>query len=215
MRKNILFRLLIFIGLVSTLLIFSNCRILQKDLSRDKTEINQETNSSLNSDEFQSEKTEINQETKSSYDLSNVRFSDFISLNYKPMFDAEGKIIPLIFRQTINGKTDEIFLSGGTFNQDKISSSETKNEANSSKNSTEIKSEKKYFIHTTYKSLYRIKTKEFTKIKSVWGFDLNFWTGLTIVLQLIILGIMIYKMPKSWLKNIYESIRKKSSDHLK
>lgn len=212
MRKNILFRLLIFIGLVSTLLIFSNCRILQKDLSRDKTEINQEVNSALNSNEFQSEKTEFNQETKSSYDLSNVRFSDFISLSYEPMFDVEGKIIPLIFRQTINGKTDEIFLSGGTFNQDKNISSEVVKQSNSNTINTKFISEISYKSHLTYKTLTNYKTKEFRKIKSVWGFDLNFWTGLTIVIQLIILGIIIYKMPKSWLKNIYKSIRKKSSD---
>lgn len=208
MRKNNIYR----IGVFIIILIFSSlifqCRILKKDLSREKTEINQIENVELKSESSSSSKTEFNQEIKSTYGFSNVRFSDFIRLNYQPLFDAEGKIIPLIFRHTIDGKSEEIFLSGGNFEKEKSSSSDVKKEAISNETSTKIKIEKKYFIHTTYKSLYRIKTKEINKIKSVWGFDLNLWMGLSIVLQLIIFGIIIYKLPKNSIKLFWDRIFK-------
>ncbi|MGV0925455.1 hypothetical protein [Empedobacter tilapiae] len=208
MRKNNCYLIGVFIIILLFSSIVFQCRILKKDLSHEKTELNQIENSDLKTEGSKSEKVEFNQEIKSTYDFSNVRFTDFIRLNYQPLFDAEGKIIPLIFRQTINGKTDEIFLSGGNFIQEKSSSSEVENEVKSNKKSIDYQTEKKYLIHTTYKSLYRIKTKEITKIKSVWGFDLNFWTGLTIVLQLLIFGIIIYKLPKNSIKLFWDRIWK-------
>lgn len=186
MRTNILQRIGLFILLITVLSVFSNCRILQKTKSEftetQKTDVDLVSSASGSA----SVNSEFNEEQQSTYDLSNDKFSELFKLNYQPIFDVEGKIIPLIFKHTINGKTEELYLSGGNLNKENSSSSEQKKEIISNKINTKYKSEITYKSVITYKSYINYKTKIIDKEKDVKAFDFSFWGFVLWILSLII-----------------------------
>ena len=100
-------------AIITVCLLFSNCRILQKSKSEFTEKQKTEIDSVVNSEGFEKIDSEFNQKENSTYDFSNDKFSELFKLNYQPLFDAYGNIIPLILKHTKNGQTEELYLSGG------------------------------------------------------------------------------------------------------
>jgi len=213
MRNNTYQRIGFFIVVITACLLFSNCRILQKSKSEFTEKQKSEIDSVLKSEGFEKIDSEFNQEQSSTYDFSNDKFSELFKLNYQPWFDASGNIIPLIFKHTKNGQTEEFYLSGGNLNQEKSTTSDKIKEVISNKINTKYKSEITYKTHTTYKTQTTYVTKIKEKEKDLKSYDFSFWYYVILIgFILINLGITIdniisfYKKPQSELKSFIQRI---------
>jgi|GEM_PF-1148362 len=213
MRNNNYQRIGFFIAIITVCLLFSNCRVLQKSKSEFTEKQKSEMDSVLNSEGFEKNQSEVNQEQSSTYDFSNDKFSELFKLNYQPLFDTSGNIIPLIFKHTKNGQTEEFYLSGGNLNQEKSTTSDKIKEVISNKINTKYKSEITYKTHTTYKTQTTYVTKIKEKEKDLKSYDFSFWYYVILIgFILINLGITIdniisfYKKPQSELKSFIQRI---------
>lgn len=170
--------------------ISSNCRILQKS----KTEIKefQKTESEgfdKNSGSVISTNESSNLEAKN-LDLDSDEKFNLFNLQYDPIFDANGNIVPLIFKHTINDKTEEIYLSGA-----KLTKENTENQTKLKESYTNISESKTindtaFYVHTTYKSHTTFKNQLLEKEKEVKSFDFTWWVyfllGIFITRELIL-----------------------------
>lgn len=213
MRNNILQRIAFFLAIVTVCLLFSNCRVLQKSKSEFTEKQKSEIDSVVNSEGFEKNKMEFNQEQSSTYDFSNDKFSELFKLNYQPLFDASGNIIPLIFKHTKNGQTEEFYLSGGNLNQEKSNSIENKSENIENQNTVNLSEEKEYKkeFEANLSTSSEIKVKE--KDKDLKSYDFTFWYYLILIICILInVGLTVsnivdfYKNPQTKLKSFIQRI---------
>lgn len=189
---------------------FNSCRILSKT----KTENLEKQNTEIEGFEKNSGSTKIISESKEkeslNYDLLNAKKFDFLNVNYEPTFDSNGAVLPLVFKHTINGVTEEIYLSGGSLKKENTADQSSKSE-NSHKN-IESKSVKDttFYIHTTYKTRMTYKSRIVDKKKDMTSFDFNVWIYLFVFLLIVTrLGFDVYgfyKKPQSKLQNFINRI---------
>lgn len=206
MRNNTYQRIGFFIAIITACLLFSNCRVLQKSKSEFTEKQKSEMDSVLNSEGFEKNQSEVNQEQSSTYDFSNDKFSELFKLNYQPLFDASGNIIPLIFKHTKNGQTEEFYLSGGNLNQEKSTTSDKIKEVISNKINTTYKSEITYKTYTTYKTHTTYVTKVKEKDKTLKDFGFSFWFGIISTGIIVLLTVYKSKLQNSKFQNFINRI---------
>lgn len=189
--------LLAFIGLM--IIVINGCSIRktnkEKGFEKIHSEISEQTNLSVDQEQSTIENSFIERKD----------YSNWFNFDYKPLFDQNGQIIPLIIEQTKNGQTEKLVISGATVTGGQ----------NESKQSEEKRTQtiNRYISNITYKS--EITYKSVINYKTV--LKERFSYGPQSIYMICLLGITIvcavlaFTGHWNWINNVFNKLLKSFS----
>ncbi|WP_125348977.1 hypothetical protein [Empedobacter falsenii] len=195
MRTNLPQRILLFITILLTLTFWScSIRKTDKEKGHEKihSEISEQTNLSVDQEQSKIENSFIERKD----------YSNWFNFEYKPLFDQNGQIIPLIIKQTKNGQTEKIVISGATVTGGQ----------NESKQSEEKRTQtiNRYISNITYKSEITYKSVINKKIVLKERFSYGPQSIYIICLLgiTIVCAVLAFTGHWNWIQNVFNKIKK-------
>ncbi|MGV0845710.1 hypothetical protein ACTS9T_03830 [Empedobacter falsenii] len=195
-RKNSIrfLNLFAFIGLM--IIVINGCSIRKTDKEKGYEKIHSEISEQT--------KMSVDQE-QSTIEHSIIKkndYSDWINFDYKPLFDQNGQIIPLIIEQTKNGQTEKLVISGASVTGGQ----------NDSKQSEEKRTQtiNRYISNITYKS--EITYKSVINYKTVLKERFSYGPQSIYIICLlgitIVCAVLAFTGHWNWIQNVYNKIKK-------
>lgn len=183
-----------FIGLMIIVINSCSIRKTEKEKGYEKihSEISEQTNLSVDQEQSTIENSFIERKD----------YSNWFNFDYKPLFDQNGQIIPLIIEQTKNGQTEKLVISGAT-----VTGRQTDSKQSEEKRTQTIN---RYISNITYKS--EITYKSVINYKTV--FKERFSYGPQSIYIICLLGITIvcavlaFTGHWTWIQNVFNKIKK-------
>lgn len=195
MRTNLPQRILLFITILLTLTLWScSIRKTEKEKGFEKihSEISEQTNLSVDQEQSTIENSFIERKD----------YSNWFNFEYKPLFDQNGQIIPLIIEQTKNGVTEKLVISGATVTGGQ----------NDSKQSEENRTQtiNRYISNITYKSdiTYKSVINYKTVLKERFSYGPQSIYMICLLGITIVCAVLAFTGHWKWIQNVYNKIKK-------
>lgn len=183
-----------FIGLM--IIVINGCSIRktakEKGFEKIHSEISEQTNLSVDQEQSTIENSFIERKD----------YSNWYNFDYKPLFDQNGQIIPLIIEQTKNGQTEKLVISGATVTGGKNESKQFEEKK------SETKENKSLAVNTKIESKINSEMKKGNVNKE------NFSYGPQSIYMICLLGITIvcavlaFTGHWNWIQNVFNKIKK-------
>lgn len=183
-----------FIGLM--IIVINGCSIRKTDKEKGHekihSEISEQTNLSVDQEQSTIENSFIERKD----------YSNWLNFDYKPLFDQNGQIIPLIIEQTKNGQTEKLVISGATVTGGQ----------NDSKQSEEKRTQtiNRYISNITYKSdiTYKSVINYKTVLKERFSYGPQSFYIICLFGITIVCAALAFTGHWSWIQNVFNKIKK-------
>lgn len=194
MRTNLPQRILLFITILLTITLWS-CSVRKTDKEKGHEKIH----------------SEISEQTKMSVDqeqstienslIKKTDYSNWFTFDYKPLFDQNGQIIPLIIEQTKNGITEKLVISGANVTGGQTDSKQS--EEKRTKTINRYISNITYKSETTYKSVINYKTV----LKERFSYGPQSIYIICLLGITIVCAVLAFTGHWSWIQNVFNKIK--------
>ena len=195
-RKNSIrfLNLFAFIGLM--LIVINGCSIRKTDKEKGfekiHSEISEQTKLSVDQEQSKIENSFIERKD----------YSNWFNFDYKPLFDQNGQIIPLIIEQTKNGQTEKLVISGANVTGGQSTQK--------SKEETQRKIINRYISNITYKSdiTYKSVINYKTVLKERFSYGPQSIYMICLLGITIVCAVLAFTGHWNWIQNVYNKIKK-------
>lgn len=195
-RKNIIkiLNLFAFIGLM--LIVINGCSVRKTDKEKGFEKIHSEIS------EQKKISVDLEQSTIENSFIERKDYSNWYNFDYKPLFDQNGQIIPLIIEQTKNGITEKLVISGANVTGGQTDSKQSEEKRNQTIN--RYISNITYKSETTYKSVINYKTV----LKERFSFGPQSIYIICLLGITIVCAALAFTGHWSWIQNVFNKIKK-------